>query len=860
MRQYYSNWNRNNRPEFKKTMAKLLEYPRLLWHKLRTEKTWQRKVFMGLIYFGAALLLLGSVTFAVVSLSLPDPNKLNSRIVPQSTKIYARDGSTLLYEVHGEAKRTLVNLDQIPDYAKQAAIAIEDKNFYKNPGIDWRGIARSIYVDIIRHDPTGQGGSTITQQFVKNAILSGQQRTTFSTYVRKLKELVLAIEIGQKFSKDDILKLYLNEIPYGQNAYGIEAASQTYFGKSAKNLTLAEAAYLAALPQAPTYYNPNGPHRQALDARHETVLNQMYEQGYITKEQRDDAKKEVVVFGKIKDAILAPHFVLFVEDLLAQKYGEKTLEEGGLKVVTTLDWNMQQAAEKAIADGVARNEKNNKASNAGLVAEDPKTGQILAMVGSRGYFDDDHDGQVNVTLQDLQPGSSIKPYIYATAFKQGMSPATMLVDVKTNFGTYGGREYSPNNYDGQSHGIVNIRKALAGSLNIPAVKTLALVGVQNAIDTAKDMGITSDINTDRCGLSLVLGGCEVKLIDHVAAMGSFANLGIKQDQTPILRVEDSNGQVLEEYKENPGQQVLDPQVAYQIISIMTDNSARAFVFGEKNSLTLPDRIVAAKTGTTNEWRDGWTLGFTPSLVAGVWVGNNDHSKMRAGADGVIVAAPIWNQFMREALKGTPAEQFKEPAGIQHVMVDSISGKLPTEYTPSTKSEVFASFGLPQEFDDVHVVIKINKLNGKRATDQTPPDLIETRICTQIHSEMPNNPAWEVPVIFWAASAGYGCPTTEPDDGSVDPNFNNQSVNFITPANNQEITSLPFSVQISTGNLAVSSVELVMGNQFIGTQNAQPYSFSVSQASPGIQTLTATVHLTDGATVQNSIHININANQ
>ncbi|MBX4191268.1 MAG: PBP1A family penicillin-binding protein [Candidatus Doudnabacteria bacterium] len=850
MTQYYSNWNRNRKPGLKTILGQILAIPKMIWDKLRTEKTWRRRIFLGVMYLAAGFLLLGSLTFAVVSLSLPDPNKLNSRIVAQSTKIYARDGTTLLYEVHGEAKRTLVTLADIPDYAEKATISVEDKNFYKNPGVDWRGIVRSVWVDITNRSAS-QGGSTITQQFVRNAILTREK-----TFTRKIKEAVLAIEIGQKFSKDEILQLYLNEIPYGQNAYGIEAASQTYYGKHAKDITLAEAAYLAALPQAPTYYSL---HRDALDARHERILDLMAEQGYITNDQRDSAKKEVVAFSKTRTAILAPHFVMNVMDKLIDKYGEKTLREGGLKVITTLDWKMQQIADQAVKDGVARNEKFNKATNAGLVAQDPRNGQILAMVGSRDYFQKDCTYcQLNVALSELQPGSSIKPYIYATAFRKGMSPATMLVDVKTNFGTYGGKEYSPNNYDGNTHGIINIRKALAGSLNIPAVKTLALVGVQDAIDTAKDMGITSNINADRCGLSLVLGGCEIKLIDHVAAMSTFANMGIKQDQISVLKIEDGNGKTLEEYKDTPGQQVLDPQVAYQIVSIMTDNDARTFVFGAKSPLILSDRIVAAKTGTTNEWRDGWTLGFTPSLAAGVWVGNNDHTKMRAGADGVIVAAPIWNQFMREALKGTQPEQFTEPAGIQHIIVDSISGKLPTEYTPSTKTEVFASFALPQEFDDVHVPVKINKFNGKLANSLTPPDAVETRIYTVIHSEMPNNPDWEVPVALWANAAGYRYPPTETDDGSVDPNQG--AVSFITPANNQEITSMPFAVQVNPGNTQATGIDLFLDNEFIGTKSSAPFSYTITNAKNGWQTLTANVQLPNGNRIQNSIRVNINLKQ
>jgi penicillin-binding protein 1C len=853
---YQSNWNRNRRGGIDKILGAILSLPKLLWDKIRTQKSLRRKILMVGTYAAAGLLLLASITFATVSLSLPDPNKLNAREIAQSTKIYARDGTTLLYEVHGEAKRTLITLDQIPDYAKQATIAIEDKNFYNNTGIDWTGISRGVFGVFTSGTLEGPGGSTITQQFVRNAILT-KETNTIQKIMRKIKEMVLAIEINQKFSKDEILQLYLNEIPYGQNAYGIEAASQTYFNKHAKDITLAEAAYLAALPQAPSLYNPNGPNRKSLDARHELVLDQMHTQGYITQEQRDTAKKEIVVFSKIKNAILAPHFVLYVQALLAEKYGEKTLEEGGLSVITTLDWNMQQIAEKAVTDGVARNEKSYTAENASLVAQDPKTGQILAMVGSRDYFDDEHDGQVNIALQELQPGSSIKPYIYATAFKEGMSPATMLVDVKTVFGTFAGKEYAPGNYDGADHGVMNIRKAFAGSLNVPAVKTLALVGVSDAIDTAKDMGITSNITADRCGLALVLGGCEIKLLDHVNAMSTFANMGVKHEQTPILKITDNEGNTLEEFQASEGQKALDPEVAYQVVSIMTDNDARTFIFGAKSPLILADRVVAAKTGTTNEWRDGWTLGFTPSLTAGVWVGNNDHSKMRAGADGVIVAAPIWNQFMREVLKGTAPEQFLEPSGIQHVLVDTISGKLPTEYTPLTKSEVFRSGALPTEFDDVHVPVRINKFNGKLATDQTPPEYIETRVFTVIHSEQPNNPNWEAPVALWAASQGLNYPPEEKDDGSVNPGVLGTSVNFITPANNQDITTLPLPVQVNVNGTTPVSVDLMLDNEFIGTRTDTPFSYSVNQASNGWHTLTAYVRLSNGGSILSSIRVNIN---
>ncbi len=849
-----SNWNKHRKLSWRKAWTMLTAGPRRFIERLRYDRIFRKKTIRFILYFLGCFLLFASVSFTVIALTLPDPSKLDTRLIPQSTKIYARDGITLLYEVHGEAKRTLVDLSEIPDNAKNAAIAIEDRNFYKNSGVSWSGILRSVWVDVTSGS-LSQGGSTITQQFVRNAILTREK-----TWIRKIKEIVLAIELDQRYSKNQILGFYLNEIPYGQNAYGIEAAALTYFGKHARDLSLAESAYLAALPQAPSFYNPNGPNREKLDARKNYILDQMADQGYITKTQATEAKDAKVTFSKVRDAILAPHFVMYVQSLLAEKYGESTLQEGGLKVTTSLDWNMQQIAEKAVTDGVAVNEKRNNASNASLVAMDPKTGEILAMVGSRNYFDDEHDGQVNVALRERQPGSSIKPYIYATAFKQGMSPATPLFDVHTVFGTYGGKEYAPNNYDGRSHGIVNIRKAMAGSLNVPAVKTLALVGVQNAIDTAKDMGISSNISADRCGLSLVLGGCEINLLDHVSAMGVFANMGIRHEETAILKVEDGRGKILEEYKPDEGREVIDPQVAYEIDSIMTDNDARSFVFGANSPLILPDRIVAAKTGTTQEWKDGWTLGFTPSLVTGVWTGNNDSKPMRRGADGVVTAAPIWHQFMLNALKGTPAETFIEPPGIQHVVVDTFSGKLPTEFTPATRTDVFASFALPKDYDNVHVSVAINKYNGKKASSLTPPDALENRIYTIVHSEMPNNPNWENPVQAWALASGYSYPPTELDDGST-PNTGgsgtgDKMVLFVTPVNDQVISSLPLTVQVNVSGFVPTSVELYVDDHRVDERTASPYSFSINGIGNGSHRLSAFAHIPGGGTIQSSIQITV----
>lgn len=852
---YHSNYNRHNRGGrwekwFNNTFNWLKNFG--VWLKAKLFKNWSwRKAVKYSLYLGALGLISGSILFFIISLSLPNPNKLSTRVVPQSTKIYASDGTTLLYEIHGEAKRTLVELNDIPDHLKKATIAIEDKDFYTNKGVDFGGIFRSIFKNITRGDLTSQGGSTITQQFVKNAILLKQKESTLEAYVRKAKEAVLAIQMEQKFSKDEILKLYLNEIPYGQNAYGVEAAAQTYFNKSAKDLSLAESAWLAAVPQAPSFYSGN---RDRWEVRKNLVLEEMHKQGYITEAERDAAKAEKVVFSKIRTAIKAPHFVQYVQELLAEEYGQKTLEEGGLSVVTTLDWRLQEIADKAIKDGVAKNEKQYKAENASLVAIDPKTGHILAMVGSRDYFDEEHDGQVNVAIRQRQPGSSFKPYVYATAFKEGMSPATMLMDVRTSFGTYGGKDYSPSNYDGSSHGPVSIRKAFAGSLNVPAVKTLYLTGVQDAIDTARDLGISSDLNADTCGLSLVLGGCEITLLDHVSAMGVFANMGIRNDHTAIKSISDSNGKILEEYKEAE-YEAIDPQVAYEVVNIMTDNDARTYVFGARSPLVLPDRPVGAKTGTTQQWKDGWTIGYTPSLVAGVWAGNNKGELMKAGADGVFVAAPIWNQFMREATKGTPVEQFKEPAGIQHLFVDSVSGKLPTEATPQTKSEVFASNSVPQQSDDVHISVRINRLNGKLATDDTPSDLVETRTYTVFHSEQPDKPNWETPVQNWALAAGYTYPPTEQDDGSYDPEFSETKVSFLEPKNEGTVGQ-NFEVRLDVDGQSPDSVELYLEGDYMGRRSSAPYNYQISTGASGWKTLMAVVNMGNGERIQYDIRIQI----
>ena len=726
-------------------------------HSRRKKKrpSFFKKIFFFLLFLFLFASFLSALIYLWIAKDLPDPNKLIEREIRQSTKIYDREGKTVLYEIFTEQRRTLVELHQISPHLVYATIAAEDRYFYEHKGFSLKSIFRALIMNILKGKKI-QGGSTITQQLIKNAILKPEK-----TYGRKLKELILAYQIEKKFSKDEILKMYLNEIPYGSNAYGVEAASQIYFGKKASELTLDEAATLASLPKAPTYYSPYGENKEKLIARRNYILNEMFNLGFISEEELEEAKKTDTL-KKIKpkkERMIAPHFVIYVKDQLIEKYGHRMVEQGGLKVITTLDLKKQKIAEEAIF----KNEENLKkfgATNASLVAIDVKTGEILAMVGSKDYFDEEIDGYVNVALSPRQPGSSFKPIVYAKLFEKGYTPETILFDVVTNFGSDGsGKDYIPKDYDEKERGPITIRKALAGSLNIPAVKALYLAGLDNVLDLAEKMGYTTLKDRSRFGLAVVLGGAEVKLLEHTAAFSIFAREGIKIPITSILRVEDAKGKVLEEKKEVFSERVLDEEVCRKINDILSDNNARAFIFGEKNYLTLPDRVVAAKTGTTQNFKDAWTIGYTPSLVAGVWVGNSSGKEMKKGADGSKLAAPIWNYFMREALKETPVEEFTSP---KPDVVDK----------PILKGEV------PE------IVVKIDKASGKLATDLTPLSFIVEKKYKIYHSilhyvdkedptgPIPENPEkdpmyhrWEEAIRDWMRrnKISLELPPTEYDD-------------------------------------------------------------------------------------------------
>lgn len=590
-----------------------------------------------------------------------DPNR-KQQFMAESTKIYDRTGKVLLFDLSGEERRTIVPFEDISDYVKKATVAIEDSEFYTHNGIRPTSIVRA-FLKNISGGGVRQGGSTITQQVIKNIILSPEKKIT-----RKVKEMVLALQLEKSLDKDQILTLYLNEVPYGGNIYGVQEASQAFFGKDAKNLTLAESAYLAALPQAPTRYSPYGNHRDELEARKNLVLDRMAELKMISKNEATQAKKTSVIFAppSYRGGIKAPHFVFFVRSYLEDKYGKEEVETKGLRVITTLDWELQKVAENVVSEYAETNAKSYNANNASMVAIDPKTGQILVMVGSRDYFNKDIDGNFNVALAHRQPGSSFKPFVYATAFNKGYTPETIVFDLQTQFSTNcspaandeSGSCYRPVNYDGKYVGPITLRDALAQSKNIPAIKTLYLAGLQDSINTARRLGITGLENWQRYGLTLVLGGGEVTLLDMTSAYSVFANDGTRNPYAYILRVEDNQGHVLEEF-EPKAEKVLSENTARLISDILSDNKARTPAFGATSPLYFPGRDVAAKTGTTNDYRDAWIIGYTPNLVVGTWAGNNDNSPMEKKVAGMIVA-PMWNAFMSQAINLRPAEEFVAP--------------------------------------------------------------------------------------------------------------------------------------------------------------------------------------------------------
>ncbi|TSC69130.1 MAG: putative penicillin-binding protein [Parcubacteria group bacterium Gr01-1014_56] len=685
--------------------------------------------------------LAGLISLWAATLQIPDLSSLANRKVEQSVKILDRTGSVLLYDLHNTKQRTIIPLVQISPNISHAVLAIEDPGFYQHSGIEPRAIARAVVGNALSIVGLGvsQGGSTITQQVVKGSLLVNDK-----TLARKLKEWILAIKMEKVFNKDQILELYLNQVPFGGSLYGVEEASQTFFGKHASDLSVPEAAYLAAVLPAPTYYSPYGTHKDALDRRKNLVLAKMNEHGFLTQDEEEAAKKAEVVFLPPRDtSIQAPHFAFYVRQYLEEKYGSDALEAGGWRVTTTLDADLQVKAEEVVRRNAIENTEKFNASNAALIALDPRNGQILSMVGSRYYFDTEIDGAYNVAASapGRQPGSAFKPFAYAEALLKGYTTNTVVFDLRTQFSTSCAPEdmsselpcYSPVNYDGNFRGPMTLREALAQSINIPAVKVLYLAGLADTLELAKSMGITTLTDPGRYGLTLVLGGGEVTLLDMASAYGVFARGGVRFKPTAVLKIEDINGTVIEDNSNPAGTQVLERTVAEEINDILSDAVARA-PLGENDLLSFPGRDVAVKTGTTNEYKDAWTIGYTPNLVVGIWAGNNDNTSMVKKVSGFIVG-PMWHEVMQYALSKTPNEAFTRsdsPAIPQKPVLRGVwQGGVSTVQN-----------GIEFVTQSVHEILHwVDKDNPKGPSPQNP-------------SSDSQYTHWEYPVRLWAQTNGY----------------------------------------------------------------------------------------------------------
>lgn len=705
-----------------------------------------RNFFVGCIAiaFAGGFVLSGIFLLWASMLPIPTIEALEEQRKGQSTKIFDRTGEVLLYDMHQDMRRTFVPLEEISDHVKHATVAIEDERFYKHFGVEPLSVARAIVRNMQSGNLLGgQGGSTITQQIVKNMLLSQEKTVT-----RKLKEWILAVKLERMLDKDRILEMYLNESPYGGTKYGVEEASQGFFGKKASELTIVESAYIAALPQAPTYYSPYGNNRSALDARKNTVLERMREQGYISEEEYALARAEEVTFRPQTGAsIKAPHFVFYVIEQLSETYGDADLAKANLRVITTLDWELQREAEKIVYEKAFENSTTYNAKNASLMAIDPQTGGILVMVGSRDYFDEEIDGNFNIGLAQRQPGSSFKPFAYAAAIEKGYTTETVVYDVRTQFSTSCGKAdlktgdgcYAPNNYDDTFRGPMTFREALAQSVNVPAVKALYLAGTKNTIELARRMGVTSLDPKRDYGLTLVLGGGEVSLLEMTSAYGVFAREGYRYPHTAIQEIRGQDDKLLEQY-EPRGESVLQNEVAIAITDILKDNGARTPAFGSNSLLNFPGRDVAVKTGTTNDYRDAWIIGYTPTIAVGAWAGNNDNTAMEKRVAGFIVA-PMWNAFLQKYFELYPeTTSFSTPPPLDPSLKPILRGMkigatpVVEETASSTES---GTENAPQPHSILHYVTK---------DDPRGP--------------YPNNPAndhqyayWEYGILLWRLQTG-----------------------------------------------------------------------------------------------------------
>jgi penicillin-binding protein 1C len=786
-----------------------------------------KKVLSYFIYSAIILFLIGVafLTIFISTIPLPDITNFDKRVISESTKVYDRTGEVLLYDAHNTIRRTVVDLADININIQRAAIAIEDDQFYNHKGIRIKSIIRAIYATVFKGDT--QGGSTLTQQIVKNTLLTKEQSLT-----RKIKEAIIAIRLEQKLTKDELLEIYLNEAPYSGNIYGVEEASKVYFKKSAKEVSLFEAAYLAAIPKGPTYYNPNGQNRDKLDERAKYVLKRMEDLGYITYEERQNALATPVNFvAKAQTPIKAPHFVVYIRDYLEKKYGKEKVDKEGLRVISTLDFDLQVYAEEEALKEALKNEKDFGGSNIGLVALDSRNGQILSMVGSRDFFDKEIDGEFNITTAQRQPGSSFKPFVYASAFQKGFRPETVIFDTKTEFNTNcstdsKGREcYSPSNFDNKFKGPLMLKNSLAESRNIPSIKLIYLTGIENVINTARSMGITTLKNAKYYGLPLALGSGEVKLLEITNAYSVFANNGIYKETTPILRIEDKNGNVLEEYKDSIGEQIMPDYVASAISKILSNNELRAPSFGLGSSMNVPGYTVAAKTGTTNENKDAWIIGYTSSVTVGVWVGNNNNKVMKKG--GAQLAGPLFNKIISKYSSKVGNEPFLDipipnmggsPVlrglwwGGESFIVDKISGGLATEFTPE---EAKTEKVITSVHDILHWVDKDNVTGGKPENPQKDPQYTN----------------WEYSVQSWYRT--NGAPLTTESDIPVfnDPiHSNNNDLNFsVFGIQENQFLKETDTIQLSidTYNTEIQRIDVFINSRKIKTADPKNKNININ---------------------------------
>ncbi|MBP9687872.1 PBP1A family penicillin-binding protein [Candidatus Woesebacteria bacterium] len=813
-------------------------------------------VKIGFIVFLVSVVV-AFVGFQVMTFLLPAPENI-VRHDGFSTKILDRNGK-LLYDVYVDQRRSPVTLSDIPEYLKKGTIAIEDKNFYTHQGFDPLG-----YLRIVQNLITRQrliGGSTLTQQLVKNVLLTPER-----TAIRKIKELILTLQIEKKYSKDEILTLYLNEAPYGGSAYGAGTAAEIYFGKSVKDLNLVESAFLAGLPQRPPYYSPYLNPNKAYIGRTQEVLRRMREDSYITKEQEQEARTALdnLEFQPKGADFKAPHFVQYVQNILNDRYGEETVARGGLKVTTTLDLDLQEKAQAIVSEEIEK-VQSLRIGNGAAVAIDPQTGEILAMVGSKDFNAKDYDGQVNVTTSLRQPGSAIKPIVYTKALEKGYTAASVLVDSPTSFpGGANQPDYVPVNYDGKFRGPVQLRYALANSLNIPAVKMISLVGVKDVLSLAYDMGLSSLEPTaatmSRVGLSLALGGGEVRLVELTSAYSAFLNQGYRVDPVSILEVQDQDGKVLEKNSPKKGNQVIPTDVAYIISNILSDNDARKDTFGLNSLLNISGRAVAVKTGTTNDRRDNWAIGGTPQVIVGTWVGNNDNSPMKQVASGVSGASPIWNRIVKAAVANKPVVPFDTPSEVTTQTVDRISGLKSHDGFPD-RTEYFVKGTEPGD-DTMHVNLKVCKGEGKLAT---PSDVAannyENKEFIILKEEDPTAPAggenkWQKGIIEWINSqpdnGKYKVPT-EYCSGVTSAPLN---IDFVSPTDRSSNLDKALKISFKVSSLNnLSNVWLEVDGTTVRSFTGAPYEFE-TELTNGVHTLRAVVKDDKGNQSDRKIQIGV----